>query len=323
MIHSQKKYSGLGASHRLIAEVLALLYIAVIAIIAHDSGAYYILFPELGTLAYDVLVRPQGRWCNSPVHIIITPVLTAAAGILITRCLPYGFPSVLLCVAVSIAIVLMLRSPIVPAVSAGLLPLVLDVKSAWYPPGVLLGTLVLAALCLPWRRLHLPEDYRRAAVNDKRHYTAEVISRSGLYRMLWVFAFVAIAMGLVWLTGERFVLFPPLAVIAYEMIVHPDTCPWASRTMRLPLVCLLAAVGGLLCYHFLGVGPWAAVSSMALGIIILRAGRLHLPPALAIALLPQVMHSPAITYPLAVLLGTLVLSLWSLLYGFLQRAEKH
>ncbi|MDE2090225.1 MAG: HPP family protein, partial [Gammaproteobacteria bacterium] len=114
--------------------------------------------------------------------------------------------------------------------------------------------------------------------------------------------------------GERFVLFPPLVVIGYEMFVHPDSCPWAAKPLHLPVACFLAAAAGLLCWHFLGTGPAAAVASMALGIIIVRAGRLQLPPALAIALLPQVMHSPDLAYPFAILLGTLLLSAWFLLY---------
>lgn len=304
----------LSTAQQRVAELLALLYIATVAQAAHASGAFYILFPELGTLAFDVMTRPQGRWCNSPVQLIITPALTGTAGILLTRSLPYGLPSMLLCVAGAMAIVAMLRSPIVPAVSAGVLPLVLGVKSEWYPAGVLLGALLLAALSIPWRRFHLEERERRAAAENTRRYAAEVLSRRGLYGLLWVFVLVAMTMGLVRLTGERFVLFPPLVVMAYEMFVHPDACPWAAKPLHLPLACFLAAAAGLFCWHFLGTGPAAAAASMALGIIIIRAGRLQLPPALAIALLPQVMHPPTLAYPLAVLLGTLLLSAGFLAY---------
>ena len=63
--------------------------------------------------------------------------------------LPYGYLSVLLTVAGAIAIILALRSPVAPAISAGLLPLVLGVKSWWYPPAILLGTTLLAACPCP------------------------------------------------------------------------------------------------------------------------------------------------------------------------------
>jgi hypothetical protein len=42
------------------------------------------------------------------------------------------------------------------------------------------------------------------------------------------------------------------------------------------------------------------------------------PPALAVALLPQVMDSPTIAYPVSVAIGTLLMTFWFLLY---QRLE--
>ncbi len=79
----------------------------------------------------------------------ITPFLTALIGILFTRALPYGYLSVLLTVGSAVALIMVLKSPIAPAISAGLLPLVLGVKSWWYPPGVLLGTVLLCGAFNP------------------------------------------------------------------------------------------------------------------------------------------------------------------------------
>jgi hypothetical protein len=53
---------------------------------------------------------------------------------------------------------------------------------------------------------------------------------------------------------------------------------------------------------------------MVWGIVALRLFDLHVPPTLAVALLPQVMNSPTIAYPISVGLGTLLLTLWFLLY---------
>jgi len=143
----------LGHWHRLGAELIALLYIAVIAEIASATGAFYVLFPELGALSHDVFTRPRGPWAEAPVLLAITPVLTGAIGIFFTCALPYGYLSVLLTVASAVSVILTLKSPIAPAISAGLLPLVLGVRSWWYPPGILLGTVLLALLSLPWKRL--------------------------------------------------------------------------------------------------------------------------------------------------------------------------
>ena len=144
--------SPLHGLYRLGGELIALVYIAIIAEIACATGAVYVLFPELGALSHDVMTRPRGTWANAPLLLAITPALTGVVGIVFTRMLPYGYLSVLLTVAGAIAIILALRSPVAPAISAGLLPLVLGVKSWWYPPAILLGTTLLAALSLPWKK---------------------------------------------------------------------------------------------------------------------------------------------------------------------------
>src|SRR5437016_4255017 len=144
--------SPLHGFHRLGGELIALVYIAIIAEIACATGAVYVLFPELGALSHDVMTRPRGTWASAPLLLAITPVLTGVVGIVFTRSLPYGYLSVLLTVAGAIAVILALRSPVAPAISAGLLPLVLGVKSWWYPPAIALGTVSLAALSIPWRK---------------------------------------------------------------------------------------------------------------------------------------------------------------------------
>ncbi len=58
----------------------------------------------------------------------------------------------------------------------------------------------------------------------------------------------------------------------------------------------------------------AAACSMACGIVVLRLFDLHVPPALAVALLPFVMNSPTIAYPFSVGIGTLLITVWLLLY---------
>src|SRR5208283_2726601 len=142
----------LSPRRRVAAEIISLVYIAIIATVANATGAFYVMFPELGALSHDVFTRPRGTWANSPVMLAITPVLTGAIGIAITRTLPYGLASVLLNAICAIALVLGLHSPVAPAISAGLLPLVLGVTSWWYPPGIMFGTVLLAALSIPWKR---------------------------------------------------------------------------------------------------------------------------------------------------------------------------
>jgi hypothetical protein len=302
--------------HRVAAEIISLVYIAIIAAVANATGAFYVLFPELGALSHDVFTRPRGTWANSPLMLAITPVITGAIGVVITRVLPYGLTSVLLNVVAAIGVILGMGSPVAPAISAGLLPLVLGVTSWWYPPGILFGTALLAMLSILWRRYSfVPEPSPTIAdvAEDIAEDLAEEVAApvpARFQKIAALIAFVAVAVLFVKLTGWRFILFPPLVVIGFEMFVHPDVCPWADRPLMLPVACLLTALGGLLFWRWLGVTPLAAAACMAWGIIVLRTLDLHVPPALAVALLPMVMTRPNWIYPISVGLGTLMLTGW-------------
>ncbi|MGB9379028.1 HPP family protein [Candidatus Binatus sp.] len=313
----------LGRWHRFAAELIALIYIALIAEIASATGAFYVLFPELGALAHDVFTRPRGTWARSLLMLAITPFLTALIGIVFTRALPYGYLSVLLTVGSSVGLIMLLGSPIAPAISAGLLPLVLGVKSWWYPPGVLLGTVLLAALSFLWERLSIAQNWLEPiTAADVVDETLEQNPATSWW-LIALMLFVAMAVLVVKLTGLRFVLFPPLVVIGFEMFGHTAICPWAKRPMFLPAACFLTAAGGLLFWNLLGVGPLAVGCSMACGMAVLRLFDLHVPPALAVALLPFVMDHPTIAYPISVGIGTTLMTLWFLLYqSFFRRYER-
>src|SRR5579872_623501 len=225
---------------RVAAEIIALVYIAIIAAVANATGAFYVMFPELGALSHDVFTRPRGTWANAPVLLAITPVITGAIGIAITSTMPYGFASVQLNVIASIAVVLGLRSPIAPAISAGLLPLVLGVTSWWYPPGIMFGTVLLAALSTGWKSFAAGEraqvESAEEVADDITHEVAAPV-RARWEKLAALITFVAVAVMVVKLTGWRFILFPPLVVIGFEMFVHPDVCPWAARPLMLPVAC--------------------------------------------------------------------------------------
>ena len=295
-------------------ELVALAYITLIATIAYVTGAFYLMFPELGALAHDVYTRPRGTWARAPLLLAVTPVLTGIAGTIFTRTMSYGYLSVLLTVGAAVLIIEVLRSPVAPAISAGLLPLVVGIRSWWYAPGIMLGTFLLAGLSIIWKRYAAPEQATAETVmQDAMRDAMETPSP----RYAWLtalMAFVAFGVLLVKLTGLRFILFPPLVVIGFEMLGHMEICPWAQRPLGLPLASFLTAAGGLLFLKLFGVNPLTAACAMAWGIVVLRVFDLHVPPALAVALLPMVMNKPTLMYPVSVGIGTLAMTLWFLLY---------
>ena len=293
---------------RLLSDLIAVIYIGFIALVAGLLGAIYVLFPELGALSWEVLGRPQGRWAGAPLMLAVTPALTGIIGTLVTRSLPYGFVSVFVTVLGALAIIAALDSPIAPAISAGLLPLVLGVTSWWYPPGILFGSALLAAISVPWKRWVLSRHVPPALPADSAEGTS---SPPALHWLSALLAFVVVAELAVQLTGMRFILFPPLVVILYEMLRHPADCPWIESTFRLPIACFAGAAGGYLLHAHIPSLVLAAMLSMAWGVIVLRTCRVHVPPTLAVALLPMVMgHTATIGYPVAVGLGTTLASAW-------------
>jgi hypothetical protein len=291
---------------------MAVGYMAAVAAAAGFTGLATLMFPELGALTHDVLARPWGKWARQPGRLVLTPVLTAVAGTIATRHLPYHVLTILLIVCISLGIIRLLRSAIAPAISAGVLPLVLGLRSWLYPPGIAAGLVCLAGILLAWRRFAPPpvEQPQKPDVDD--------ILESAPRGNGWIVAllgFVAIAGIAAQLTGLRFILFPPLIVVAYEMFGHPDTCPWAGRPMSLPLACGLTALGGIALVKLFGAGPVSAGLGMVLGIAVLRLFNVHMPPALAVGLIPLVMSRPTWMYPVSVTIGTLALTGASLAYN--------
>lgn len=297
-----------------VAQLLSIGYLALISLLSSLSGAGLLFFPELAALAYDGYARPRGTWASALGFLTFTPVLTAIVGVAITNWLPFGIVSILLVTVLCVFIVQILRSPVAPAISAGILPLMTGLGSWWYPPAILCGTGALALSLFVWKRFAIPRmPHLEASERERVDDQLERIPR----RWDWIPALLIFVTGvsaLVVLTGERMILYPPLVVIAFEMFAHPHICPWARRPARFPLAAFLSALVGTAAVITLGPGVVATLLSMAAGILILRAFDLHMPPALAIGLIPQILEKPGWNYPLAVLGGSIVLAFVFLSY---------
>ena len=290
-------------------------FLALITVIANLSRMPYVLFPELGALGWVICSNPRHPWARSPALLLLTPFLAAVQGLWITRHLAYGLPAVLLDVGLTLLVIAALRSPIVPALSAGLLPLALEIRTWAYPFSILIGTGALA-LFLVLRR----HWSREPAPSRPAAETAATPPRSGLPPLrAWALPFGGFLVGALLLVewiGSPLVLFPPLLVIAFEMIVHRQHCPWRGRYGGMLVATNGAALVGLALVKTLGVVPAAAFLAVLATLALLRLLRLPFPPALGLALLPFVIPQPPLTYPLFTLVG----SLWLLLVVALQEA---
>lgn len=291
-----------------LGELTSLAFLGGVAKAALLTGATYVLFPELAALAYDVFTRPAGVWARSGVMLAITPAAAATVGILVARTMPYGIWSAAICVAGAMLLIRLLRSPVAPAISAAFLPLALGVTNWWYPISIAAVTGVLALLSVVYNRTFASQIRRTPPrITDAEDDEMERAPR----RHAWVPVFIAFLLfsyGLAVVTGLRLILFPPLVVIAFEMFAHAEVCPWARRPFALPLACTVTAAGGVGALLVFGAGPLSVAVAMLIGIATLRLLRLHIPPALAVGLLPQVMPHADWRFAVAVAAGTLTLT---------------
>lgn len=299
-------------SPSLLGDAATASFVSAISALANISGLQFLLFPELGALTSEIVAKPRGVWANSPLMLVVTPFLAGMVGTLATQQAPYGLMSIVFTVTAAILVIRMLGSPITPAISAGLLPLTLGETSWWYAPSLLVGTGLLAGVSMVRQRLFplSPEPL----ISDGQP--------SGLHGspsapVSW-FPFFAVFMLMIAsgasLTGVRFLLFPPLAVIAFEMFAHASACPWAQRPLMLPVVCGLTAAAGVVIVGWLGTGVVAVALTVICGTALLRVLALHVPPAIAVGLLPFVLQHPDHHFSLAVIAGTAMLSITFLLW---------
>ncbi|QDV23391.1 HPP family protein [Aureliella helgolandensis] len=288
----------------MLPQTLTVLFLALISALATVTGVPLIFFPELAALAYEIFTNPGGKWARSPWYLAITPAIAGLAGVACAIALPYGYVSMLLAIGCSLGIVIVLRSPVAPAISAGVLPVVMAVDSWMYPFAILLGTSILALLSVQWRswsRLGVPIE-RVEATDSNRNLP--LLGYEWAFKLLLLIVILLVAVNG---AGQRMILFPPLVVIAFEMFAYTSRCPWAKTPWRLPIVCTATALIGVLAVEVFGVGMVSTILTVSIGIAILRLIDQHVPPALAVGLIPQVMNAPGWNYPVAVGLGCSVL----------------
>jgi HPP family len=298
-----------------IAEALVILFIGAVAWTAHSTGIALLLFPELAALSHDVITRPRGKWATQPWRLVLTPTVTAILGLYLTRHLSYGALNIALIVALSLICIKLMKSTIAPAISAGALPMVLDERSWLYPLAIFLGLASLVIVLLLWRSYGLRNDH--PTLSEAEHSKLVDELEAPPHNPFWsigLMTFVLILGAAAQMAGLRFLLFPPLIVMAYELFGHPEVPGWMKRPALFPIVCLLTASIGLIAHHALHANFVAAMATVLCSIVILRLFAVHMPPALAVGLLPFVMTSPDYRFPLSVLLGTVALTLYFLGY---------
>ena len=291
----------------------AVLFVSTIAQIAHWSGLALLLFPELGALAHCVITRPNHAWSKAPAALAVTPALAGLLGIIVMRSLGTGIWQVELVVGMSLAIVAILRSPILPALSAGALPLVLQVSQWTYPIALFLACSMLGAIAAI-RNGHLElsiaaENPLTVTSNRKRD-----IARIGLF-LLFLGGIAALAQ----VTTRPLLLFPPLAVLGFEILVRQNSHDWVRSPARLVLLFFVCGASGIIALHFLGDTSLAVAIAMTGALCAKYWLDLYVPPAIAVSIVPFAASTAGLAYPLEVSFSVVLLVALALLAQSIER----
>lgn len=284
--------------------------IGSIALIGFMAGLSYLvnlpllLFPEFGALSNCVITRPQHIWARSPYHLAIMPALTGCIGVLAARLLGYGVLSVLLVLIPSLIILNFLRSPILPALSSGLIPLVLNIPSWTYPLSVFSSCSLLAIIVyFLGRRLKTPAQPEQSFRLFKGGW-----QRNSFHLFIFICFISAIAF-IAQKIHQPILLFPPLAVLGFEIIFHTGKHPWRHFPVILSLIFFFCATGGLVAFSLCGRSVIGVVIAVSIAVCITFWRGLYVPTAIAVSLLPFVMPHVELIFPFEITFSVAMLLL--------------
>jgi len=254
------------------------------AALAQVLHARTIIFPETAALALGVWVLRDPGWLRRPWHLVVLPTGCAAMGVFVNH---GAFPTMvreLLILWVVLVLLTVMRSSLSPAISAGLLPIVLNIHAWLFVCSVFLATGII------W-------------VSGRRREKTPTTTVALSFPSWWTYAGFALV-GTLWIGaagffGVRDGVLPPLLVfLSGTMTAPPKGWGAVSRDTAVLMVAALTSSAALVVLQ----DPIAvAALALAATTAAMRALNTWIPPAGAVALLPLVLPmSPAIKFPIIV-----------------------
>lgn len=261
---------------------LPLLVVFPMLVLAHALGTHAIIFPEGAALAMGVWVLGLQGWTASRGRVLLLPPLCAAAGVVLVGLdLPHPLAEIA-GVTFGLLVLQAFDSRLAPALSAAVLPIVFGIDEWSYPAAVLAIGAVIAIL---WRLIHHPAAKRLDDVLPER-YPWDVAAAAWLVIVAWL------------LVGGRLlelsavVLAPPLFVSALEWLARGDLV--AGDGLRRCALLVGAGLAGSAAAQLISAGWIAGVLAVCATLALMWLLATPHPPALAIALIPQILGSPGV-----------------------------
>lgn len=290
-------------------QLVAVFLVVLMFTVAGYANEKELIFPEIAALAFGAWVMEKSPWRGSALNLWLSPTLAAFTGFTILRLFPYSPFFMISGAFVLVALQLkLMRSAVLPSLSAAILPLVVHADSLFYPLSVCVLTGIIAIGHFLKGRAGQPDSppkLLRMPVDEKMTWND---IRPGLIFWGKLLAGVLAVSAIALKSNLLFMIAPPLIVAFVEMSKPNGLLRRKSRAIIILLV--LAAFSGVLWLHFIHhILHWPIWISAALTIstvfLIYHVMQLSFPPAAAIALLPTIIPAGNLwAYPWHVLFGS-------------------
>ncbi len=260
--------------------MLPLVVVAPMLALARALGTHAIIFPEGAALAMGIWVLGLEGWTASRWRVLALPPLCAAAGVAIVG---VDLPRVVaeICgVTFGLVVLAACDSRLAPSLSAAVLPIVFGIDEWSYPVAVLVICAVIAGL---WGLVHHPAARRLDDVLPKR-YPMRVAAVAWFVIVVWILVAD-------WqLQLAAVVLAPPLFVSVLEWLGRAALV--AGDGVRRCALLVAAGLAGSIATQLIAVGWIAGTVAVCMTLALMWLLSAPHPPALAIALIPQILGSP-------------------------------
>ncbi len=271
--------------HRAIASrrrwPLVYVTVAPMLVLSTATRDANLIFPEAAAIAFGVLALRLPGWSRSPLKLALVPPTFAAVGVVIANAGLSRPVGVILAISLAVLGLQLVASRLAPSVSAGVFPVVFDVRS-WMFPLTVLGLCGLLAVI---------SGLERSRARSADGYTAEAKAAEGrlpaaVMTVVWAVAVLWVLVAWPVLGLAAAAVAPPMIVATIEQTLS-DTSALAGLRHWAVLV-FAAAEGALAMGHVPTAWGSGLLAVAAVLLTFALAGGLY-PPALAIALIPQVL----------------------------------
>ncbi len=284
----------------IIRMTLSVVALALMAAGADLLGEREVIFPEVAALAIGLWTADRLVWNVHAREVPLLMTLSAVIGVLITR--HVGAPVLVqltMAFAVSALLMTTLRIPLIPSIAAILLPILLNTQSWLYPASVAVMTSIMAAGVGLLQRAGLKATI--APVGPREGFT-----RHALLEWAWRYVLLLPLLAVATSAGWLFAIVPPLVIILIELTNTKNM----FRNRPLPLWATAVAVAAMgtasrwLVVETLSLPYAVAVSvAFAAALALMWKAKMMFPPIPALAVIPFILPSNYMLFPLEVALG--------------------